>query len=117
MTHISPALCGSPTRVLVALGATFCATLELGFDMQRMHHIESAWRPAASQEPAAPLPVMVYIFGGGLCGGSANVVSLIASRLVVRQQVIVVSVSYRLGDSVCAELVCCLSTQARLHCE
>jgi len=40
---------------------------------------------------------MVYIFGGGLCGGSANVVSLNASRLVVRQQVIVVSVSYRLG--------------------
>jgi hypothetical protein len=66
VTHISPALCGSPTRVLVALGATFCATLELGFDMQRMHHIESAWRPAASQRRVVRHPAAACVPGRSL---------------------------------------------------
>jgi len=55
----------------------------------------NVFRPAAPSP--APLPVMVYAFGGGLCSGFAGNRVLNGSELALRQDVIVVTVSYRLG--------------------
>ena len=53
-------------------------------------------RPA-NTPPNAQLPVMVWAFGGGLCGGYASNAQFNASQLALQQGVIVVTVSYRLG--------------------
>jgi para-nitrobenzyl esterase len=52
------------------------------------------WRPAKTG--ATPLPVMVWIYGGGLENGSAAV-SLYAGDQLARDGVIVVTANYRLG--------------------
>lgn len=54
------------------------------------------WRPAGLQ-PGADRPVMVYLFGGGLCSGFAGNEYLHGSHLASQHGVVVVSVSYRLG--------------------
>ena len=53
------------------------------------------FRPAFASP--TPRPVMVYAFGGGLCAGFAGSSALNGSELALRQDVIVVTVSYRLG--------------------
>ena len=40
---------------------------------------------------------MVYLFGGGLCGGYTGTPGYNGSTLVLTQDVVVVTVSYRLG--------------------
>jgi len=54
------------------------------------------WRPAGLR-PGALQPVMVYLFGGGLCGGYAGNEYYDGSNLVSRHGVVVVTVQYRLG--------------------
>lgn len=59
------------------------------------------WRPASVSETSTPLPVMLWIHGGGLTNGSA--VESLNGRLVyagdvfARKEVILVSINYRLG--------------------
>ena len=53
------------------------------------------WRPA-SATPAAKLPVMVWIYGGGFVGGSAAM-PVTAGTQFARQGVVLVSVNYRVG--------------------
>jgi len=63
------------------------------------------WRPAGGkpperlqrQEDAGQLPVMVWNFGGGLCGGFSSNRYFDGSVLASEHGVIVVTVSYRLG--------------------
>eukprot|EP00040_Diaphanoeca_grandis_P034062 m.209755 g.209755 ORF g.209755 m.209755 type:complete len:597 (+) comp33050_c1_seq6:89-1879(+) len=50
-----------------------------------------------SLETQANLPVMVWVFGGGLCSGFAGDSHFNGSKLAIHHQVIVVTVSYRLG--------------------
>lgn len=52
------------------------------------------WKPA--QESPTPLPVMVWIYGGGLQNGS-GAVPLYAGNQLARHGVIVVTANYRLG--------------------
>uniref|UniRef100_Q07SQ8 Carboxylesterase, type B n=1 Tax=Rhodopseudomonas palustris (strain BisA53) TaxID=316055 RepID=Q07SQ8_RHOP5 len=52
----------------------------------------NVWRPASSS--AAPLPVMVWIYGGALVHGAT---SLYPADALARQGVIVVSMNYRMG--------------------
>ncbi|HEV7164041.1 MAG TPA: carboxylesterase family protein [Gammaproteobacteria bacterium] len=52
------------------------------------------WRPAAADD--ARLPVMVWIYGGGLENGSASM-PLYAGDKLARKGVIVVTLNYRLG--------------------
>ncbi len=52
-------------------------------------------RRAAMEQPAAPLPVLVYLHGGGFINGSGDQYD--PTELVVRGNVIVVTVNYRLG--------------------
>lgn len=51
------------------------------------------WRPAA----AAGLPVMVWIHGGGFATGASHQALYEASALAAENQVVVVSINYRLG--------------------
>ena len=53
------------------------------------------FRPSA--KPSTPLPVLVWIHGGGLCGGSGSLAWHNATKLVARENVIVVTLNYRLG--------------------
>lgn len=52
------------------------------------------WRPAGARD--APLPVMVWIYGGGLINGSAST-PLYAGDALARRDVILVTANYRLG--------------------
>ena len=52
------------------------------------------WRPRRVAG-GAPLPVMVWVHGGGMMGGSGA--SFNASRLAATQGVLVVTLNYRLG--------------------
>ena len=52
------------------------------------------WAPAGAHEQ--PLPVMVWIFGGGLMNGTAST-PLYAGDALARRGVIVVTLNYRLG--------------------
>lgn len=54
------------------------------------------WRPTSASSEK-PLPVMVWNFGGGLCGGEASQRWFNGSVLVREHNVVVVTVSYRLG--------------------
>jgi para-nitrobenzyl esterase len=54
----------------------------------------NVWRPAEMKEP---LPVMVWIHGGGFITGSSNQSLYDASALARENGVIVVSINYRLG--------------------
>ena len=55
----------------------------------------NVWRPA-SATPAAKLPVMVWIYGGGFVGGSAAM-PVTAGTQFAKQGVVLVSVNYRVG--------------------
>lgn len=64
----------------------------------------SIWRPAGgkssvkrSQNEDQKLPVMVWNFGGGLCGGFSSSRYFDGSKLAHEHGVILVTVSYRLG--------------------
>lgn len=54
----------------------------------------NVWAPAGAQ--SEPLPVMVWIYGGGLLNGTAST-PLYAGDELARRGVIVVTVNYRLG--------------------
>lgn len=54
----------------------------------------NVWKP---RTPQAPLPVMVWIFGGGFQVGSANLPQYDGSRLA-RQGAVVIGVNYRVGN-------------------
>lgn len=54
------------------------------------------WRPVPTGTDMLH-PVMVYLFGGGLCTGFAASEYLNGSNLVLQHQVLVVTVQYRLG--------------------
>ena len=56
----------------------------------------NVYRPA-SAAPGAKLPVMVWVYGGGLCSGYSGNAQFNGSQLALQQGVIVVTVSYRLG--------------------
>ena len=53
--------------------------------------------PGVALANATELPVMVWIFGGGLCGGFAADGYYSGERMAAQQGVVVVSVSYRIG--------------------
>jgi len=55
----------------------------------------NVWRPA-SATPAAKLPVMVWIYGGGFVGGSGSM-PLTAGTQFAKQDVLLVSFNYRVG--------------------
>ena len=55
----------------------------------------NVWRPA-SATPAARLPVMVWIHGGGFVGGSGSSPNTSGAQFA-RQGVLMVSINYRLG--------------------
>ncbi len=55
----------------------------------------NVWRPA-SATPAAKLPVMVWIYGGGFMGGS-GAMSFTSGTRFAKQGVILVSFNYRVG--------------------
>jgi len=55
----------------------------------------NVWRPA--KKSAEPLPVMVWIHGGGFIIGQGSYTNDDGQRLAARQNVVVVSVNYRLG--------------------
>ena len=52
----------------------------------------NVWRPATAS--SAPLPVMVWIYGGALVHGGT---SLYLAEALARRGVIVVSMNYRMG--------------------
>jgi para-nitrobenzyl esterase len=53
----------------------------------------NVWTPATS--PGKPLPVMVFIYGGGYTTGATN--TYIGSALAARGPAVIVSMNYRLG--------------------
>lgn len=58
----------------------------------------NVWRPAAAAAPnGTALPVMVWIHGGGFCGGAASNKFYNGSTLARDGGVVVVSLNYRLG--------------------
>ena len=64
----------------------------------------NVWTPLPERTPAAPLPVMIWIHGGGHVNGSASEPEPSGSGalysgqfLAERQHVVVVSINYRLG--------------------
>ncbi len=54
------------------------------------------WTPATAKSAQQPLPVMVWIYGGGYTNGSASMPLYWGDRLA-RKGVIVVTIAYRLG--------------------
>ncbi len=52
------------------------------------------WRP---QEPGEPLPVLVWVHGGGYSGGTPNTPMYHGGNLASRGRIVVVSVAYRLN--------------------
>lgn len=52
------------------------------------------WRPSTIR---TPLPVLVYVHGGGLCAGWSGNAHLNGTKLALQHDVIVVTVNYRLG--------------------
>jgi para-nitrobenzyl esterase len=69
-------------------GMDLSGTTQIGEDCLFVN----VWTPAAA---AAPLPVMVFIHGGGYNGGSTN--TYVGVGLSDRGSVVVVSMNYRLG--------------------
>jgi len=53
------------------------------------------WRPAGAS--TTPLPVMVWVYGGAFIVGGSAAVTYDGARLAAEQQLIVVSVNYRVG--------------------
>lgn len=53
------------------------------------------WTPAV--KPASPMPVMVWIHGGGFIIGQGSYTKEDGQRLAAREDVVVVSINYRLG--------------------
>ena len=56
----------------------------------------NVWRPAATKTDA-PTTIMVWIFGGGFWSGSAVLDLYDGSQLAARENVVVVTIAYRLG--------------------
>jgi len=54
------------------------------------------WRPAAAASDTA-LPVMVWVYGGAFVIGSGSLATYDAARLAAEQQVVVVTINYRVG--------------------
>jgi para-nitrobenzyl esterase len=55
----------------------------------------NVWTP--QEKPAQPIPVMLWIHGGGFILGQGSYTEKDGQRLAARQDVIVVSINYRLG--------------------
>ena len=55
------------------------------------------WRPLDAARKQAALPVMVWIHGGSNTGGAASLPGYDGARLAAQQNVVVVSLQYRLG--------------------
>ncbi len=56
----------------------------------------NVWAPAQHAAPAAPLPVMVWIYGGSFTGGATGF-PLYSGEALASKGVIVVSLAYRVG--------------------
>jgi para-nitrobenzyl esterase len=82
-------------RRATTFGAACMQTLDLSFaDAQSEDCLfVNVWTPNA--RPAQPLPVMVFIYGGGFSGGATNTYSGIG--LSRKGPVVVVSMNYRVG--------------------
>ncbi len=57
----------------------------------------NVWSPSSTATVSTPLPVMVWIHGGGNSTGSGGSYQPLARILAGRQQVVVVTINYRLG--------------------
>ncbi|VDQ16253.1 unnamed protein product [Trichobilharzia regenti] len=57
----------------------------------------NVWQPTNSVNARQPLPVMVWIYGGGFTSGSANLQVYNGAILAATQNVIIVSMQYRVG--------------------
>jgi para-nitrobenzyl esterase len=55
----------------------------------------NVWRPSGSS--SAPLPVLLYIHGGGFLGGDGCADGTNGANLALSQRVVVVGINYRLG--------------------
>ena len=55
----------------------------------------NVWRPSAPQP--SPTPVLVWIHGGGFCGGAASIKWYDGAKLAAQNNITVVSLNYRLG--------------------
>ena len=53
------------------------------------------WVPSSAQNSSARMPVLVYIFGGGLCSGYTGAYD--GANIAAKHDIIVASISYRLG--------------------
>lgn len=94
-TAPEPAASWPGVRAATSFGAACMQTLDLSFaDAQSEDCLfVNVWTP--SPRPAEPLPVMVFIYGGGFSGGATNTYSGIG--LVRKGPVVVVSMNYRVG--------------------
>jgi para-nitrobenzyl esterase len=90
-----PAASWPGVRRSTAFGAACMQTLDLSFaDAQSEDCLfVNVWTP--SPRPAQPLPVMVFIYGGGFSGGATNTYSGVG--LSRKGPVVVVSMNYRVG--------------------
>jgi para-nitrobenzyl esterase len=94
-TAPEPAAGWPGVRPATTFGAACMQTLDLSFaDAQSEDCLFlNVWTP--STRPAQPLPVMVFIYGGGFSGGATNTYSGIG--LSRKGPVVVVSMNYRVG--------------------
>lgn len=88
----SPASPQAPTELIDALGDQ-TGGLPISEDCQHL----SITVPAEREDDASPLPVMVWVHGGGYISGAGDLPVYDPAILATEQHVVVVTVTYRLG--------------------
>jgi para-nitrobenzyl esterase len=90
-----PAPAWSGVKRVAAFGAACVQSLDLSGTDQKSEDclFLNVWSP--SVKPSAPLPVMVFIYGGGFSGGATNTYSGLG--LATKGPAVVVSMNYRVG--------------------